>query len=72
MHMIGDTASSVGVVIGAVIIYFTGLYIIDPIFSIIIALLILVWAFGLIRDSVRVLMESTPKSINTNENVKKF
>ncbi len=66
VHMIGDTASSVGVVIGAVIIYFTGFYIIDPIFSILIAILILVWAFSLIRDSVRILMESTPKNINVN------
>jgi cobalt-zinc-cadmium efflux system protein len=66
LHMIGDTASSIGVVIGAVIIYFTGFYIIDPIFSIIIALLILVWASGLIRDSVRILMESTPRHINVN------
>lgn len=66
VHMIGDAASSVGVVIGAVIIYFTGFYIIDPILSIIIAILILVWAILLIRDSVRILMESTPRSINTN------
>jgi len=66
LHMIGDTASSIGVVTGAVIIYFTGFYIIDPIFSILIALLILVWAFGLIRDSVRILMESTPRHINVN------
>ena len=67
IHMIGDTASSVGVVIGAVIIYFTGFYIIDPILSILIAVLILVWSVSLIRDSVRILMESTPKGINTDK-----
>ncbi len=65
IHMIGDTASSVGVVIGGVIIYFTGYYIIDPILSIVIAILILVWAISLIRDSVRILMESTPKNIDS-------
>ncbi len=65
IHMIGDTASSVGVVIGGVIIYFTGYYIIDPILSIIIAILILVWAISLIKDSVRILMESTPKNIDS-------
>ena len=63
--MIGDTASSVGVVIRGVIIYFTGYYIIDPILSIVIAILILVWAISLIRDSVRILMESTPKNIDS-------
>jgi len=67
IHMLGDTGSSVGVVIGAFIIYFTGFYIIDPIFSIIIAILILVWSISLIRDSVRILMESTPKNINIGE-----
>jgi cobalt-zinc-cadmium efflux system protein len=67
IHMIGDTGSSVGVVIGAVIIYFTGFYIIDPILSIIIAILILIWSFSLIRDSVRILMESTPGNINIGE-----
>jgi len=65
-HMIGDTASSVGVVIGGVVIYFTGYYIIDPILSIVIAAVILVWAVILIRDSVRILMESTPGSIDVN------
>jgi cobalt-zinc-cadmium efflux system protein len=67
IHMLGDTGSSVGVVIGAFIIYFTGFYIIDPIFSIIIAILILIWSISLIRDSVRILMESTPKNINVGE-----
>jgi cobalt-zinc-cadmium efflux system protein len=67
IHMIGDTASSIGVVIGAVIIYFTGFYIIDPIISILIAALILVWSITLIRDSIRILMESAPKNIDTGE-----
>jgi cobalt-zinc-cadmium efflux system protein len=67
IHMIGDTGSSVAVVIGAVIIYFTGLNRIDSIFSILIAILILIWSFSLIRDSVRILMESTPKNINVTE-----
>lgn len=67
IHMLGDTGSSVGVVIGAIIIYFTDFYIIDSIFSIVIAILILVWSVSLIRDSVRILMESTPKNINISE-----
>ena len=64
IHMVGDAASSVAVVAGAVIIYFTGFYIIDPILSIIIAILILVWSISLIRESVRILMESAPKGID--------
>lgn len=64
IHMIGDTASSVAIVIGAVIIYFTDFYLIDPIFSILICIAILYWAFLLIRDSVRILMETTPRGID--------
>ncbi len=64
MHMLGDAGSSVGVVIGAVIIHFTGYYLVDPIFSIIIAVVILIWAFSLIKDSFRILMEFTPRDIN--------
>ncbi len=64
IHMIGDAGSSIGVVIGAIIIYFTKFYLVDPILSALIAVLILVWAFSLIKDSIRVLMEFTPKNIN--------
>ncbi len=67
VHMIGDTASSVAIVIGAIIIYFTDFYLIDPIFSILICIAILYWAFLLIRDSTRILMETTPKGIDTKK-----
>ena len=67
LHMIGDAASSVGVIIAGVIIFYTKWYYLDPIISIVIAIVIVFWAFGLLRDSVRVLMESTPKHIDVEE-----
>ncbi|MCE5329081.1 cation diffusion facilitator family transporter [bacterium] len=66
-HMIGDTASSVAIVIGGVIIYFTDFYLIDPIFSILICIAILYWAFILIRDSVQILMETTPRDMDVEK-----
>lgn len=66
IHMIGDAGSSIGVVIGAIIIFFTDFYLIDAIFSIVIAVVILVWAYSLIRDSFRILMEFTPRNIDLN------
>jgi len=66
-HMIGDTASSVAIVIGGFIIYFTGFYLIDPIFSILICIAILFWAFILIRDSIQILMEATPKGMDVEK-----
>jgi len=70
LHVIGDTASSVVVVGGAVIIRFTGAFVVDPIVSGLISVLILVWALRLLRDSLRILMEFTPKDIDVDEIVK--
>lgn len=67
LHMLADTVSSVIIIIGAVIIHFTGWNFIDPILSIGIALVILSWGWGLFKDSVRILLESVPKSISTEE-----
>ena len=67
LHMVGDTASSVGIVIGAIVIYFTGWYIIDPLLSMMIAVVILVWSWNLLRDSVNILLETAPRHINIDE-----
>lgn len=67
LHMVGDTASSVGIVAGAIIIYFTGWYVIDPLLSMLIAAVILVWSWNLLRESVNILLETAPKHINVDE-----
>ena len=66
-HMLGDTFSSVGVVAGAVVIYATHRLWIDPLLSIGIGFLILVWGFRLLRDSCHILLESTPRHIQSEE-----
>jgi cobalt-zinc-cadmium efflux system protein len=63
-HMIADAASSIGIVIAAFIIMSTGLVILDPIVSIGISLVILYWSWGILKESVRVLLEMAPKGIN--------
>jgi cobalt-zinc-cadmium efflux system protein len=67
LHMLGDTASSVGIVVGAIVIYFTGWYVIDPLLSMLIAFVILVWSWNLLRDSVNILLETAPKHINIDD-----
>ena len=67
LHMLGDTASSIGIVIGAVVIYFTGWYRIDPLLSIFIAIVILVWSWNLLRDSINILLETAPKHIDIDK-----
>ena len=64
LHMIGDTFSSAGVVAGAVLISFTGWWVVDPILSALLSLFILYWAIRLIIDSVDILLEATPREID--------
>jgi cobalt-zinc-cadmium efflux system protein len=63
-HMMGDTLSSVGVVIGAIVIMVTGLVAIDPVLSLVIAIVIGIWSWRLLAQSVRILMESTPHGLD--------
>jgi cobalt-zinc-cadmium efflux system protein len=63
-HMVADAVSSVGIVGAAFIIMYKGWTIIDPIVSIGISLIIVFWAWGVLRDSTRVLLETVPKGLN--------
>jgi cobalt-zinc-cadmium efflux system protein len=64
LHVIGDAASSAGVIVAGVVIYFTGWYVIDPVLSVLIALLVAAGAWRIIRESYIVLMEGTPPGIS--------
>ncbi|MBN4054607.1 cation transporter, partial [Nitrospira defluvii] len=64
LHLAGDTFASLGVVLGAGMIAFTQWWWLDPAIGVGISLLILYWAFALIRDAVDVLLEATPKDID--------
>ncbi len=67
VHMIGDTASSVGIILGAVIILNTGWTIIDPILSVLIGVVILIWAWNLARESLHILLEAVPRKVNVEK-----
>lgn len=73
-HMIADAASSIGIVVAAFIIISTGWVILDPIVSLGISFVIIYWAYGILRESTRILLEMTPKGLNIdtiNEDIKK-
>jgi cobalt-zinc-cadmium efflux system protein len=63
-HMFADAISSIGIVIAALVIMFTDWTFIDPFVSIGISLIILVWAWGVLKDSTRILLETSPKGLN--------
>jgi cobalt-zinc-cadmium efflux system protein len=63
-HMFADAISSVGIVIAALVIMSTNWIFIDPIVSIGISLIIVFWAWGVLKDSTRILLETAPKGLN--------
>ena len=65
-HMIGDVVSSIGIIIGAIIIFYTDWNLIDPIVSLGISALIIYWAIGILRESSRILLEMAPKGLNVD------
>jgi len=67
VHMASDAASSVAIVIAAFVIRATGWNWLDPAVSIGIALLIVIWAVDLLRESLRVLLEMAPKGRNVDD-----
>ncbi|MDL2231123.1 cation diffusion facilitator family transporter [Porphyromonadaceae bacterium OttesenSCG-928-L07] len=64
LHMVADTLVSVGVVVSGIIIQHTGWYVIDPIISIIIAVIILLSTTGLLFSSVRLALDGVPAGID--------
>jgi cobalt-zinc-cadmium efflux system protein len=64
VHLVGDLGSSVAVVAGGVVMIYTGFWLLDPILSLGIAAVILVWSWGLIRESVHILLQGTPREVD--------
>jgi cobalt-zinc-cadmium efflux system protein len=64
LHVIGDAISSVAVIASAIWIALTGQVIVDPILSGVIAVLIIVSAAGILRETVGILLQFTPRSVD--------
>jgi len=64
MHMLGDAISAAGVVVAGVIVAFTGASIADPVVSVLIGLLILWSSWGILKESVNVLLEGIPEGMD--------
>lgn len=62
-HVFSDAISSIGVIVAAVVIFFTQAFIVDALMGILIGGIILRSAFGLLSESSAILLESTPKGI---------
>jgi cobalt-zinc-cadmium efflux system protein len=63
LHMAGDTLSTAAVIAGGVGIVYTGQNWIDPVLSLLIAAFILWSSFGIVRETLNILLEGTPRGV---------
>ncbi|XP_032241154.2 zinc transporter 2 [Nematostella vectensis] len=67
IHVLGDVVQSVGVLIAAYIIkYKPSWKLADPICTFLFSILVLITTLNIVRDTIHVLMEGTPKNVNYN------
>lgn len=64
LHMATDSLLSLGVVISGIVISLSGLYVIDPIVSLVIAAVILYNSVRLLGESVRMIIDGVPRGVD--------
>lgn len=67
IHLLSDTFSSVGVVVGGILIYSFNIYYVDPILTFLIGAYIIKESLSIISETVEILMQATPKGIDINK-----
>ncbi len=70
LHLMGDVLSTIGAIVAGVMIAFTNWNWLDPLVSVFIGAFILWNAWGILRQSIHILLESTPESIDVNSLIK--
>lgn len=67
LHLMADAAVSLSLVAGGIVMYFTQWYWIDTLFSISIAIIILISTWKLLKESLRLSMDGVPDSLSIEE-----
>jgi cobalt-zinc-cadmium efflux system protein len=67
LHMAGDAAVSLGILIAGLIIKFTGYYWVDPVMCFIIVAIVLYETWDLMKDSVNLALDAVPESIDLHK-----
>jgi cobalt-zinc-cadmium efflux system protein len=67
LHMVGDAVSTALVVVGALLIHWTGASIIDPLLSLVIAAFILWSGWDVLKESVEILLEASPRGVRSED-----
>jgi len=69
VHLMGDVLSTVGAVIAGIVIFYTKMNWLDPLVSVLIGALILWNAWKILRQTIHILLESTPENIDMKDMV---
>lgn len=64
LHLMSDALVSLGLVIGGIIIYYTKLYWIDPVLSLIICFVIVTSTWKLLKDSLKLSLDGVPENVD--------
>ncbi len=64
LHLAADVASTMGAVVAGIIIYFTQANWLDPLVSVLIGFIIIYSAWGILQETIEILLESTPRDID--------
>ncbi|MFC2152948.1 cation diffusion facilitator family transporter [Bacteroidota bacterium] len=67
LHLIGDTLSSVGVIIGSILIYYWNIYWIDPLLTVIIGIVIIKATWSILKETIEILMQASPVGLDLKE-----
>lgn len=67
LHVMGDLLASVAAIISAIIIYYTGYTIVDPILSLLISIILIPSTISILKKSTHILLEGVPDGINFYE-----
>lgn len=67
LHLAGDAAASAGVMVAGLLVLLFDWRLADPVIALVIAALIVVSAWGVLRDAVLVLLESAPRGLDPDE-----
>jgi cobalt-zinc-cadmium efflux system protein len=67
MHLLGDTLSSVAVIVGGIAIWFFKLYWLDPLITVFVGIYIVWHTWGIVKETVDILMQSTPPGLSPEE-----
>lgn len=67
LHLMGDTLSSVAVILGGVAIWIWGIFWIDPLITVFVGGYIIWHTWGILKETVEILMQATPDNIDLGE-----